>query len=432
MTVPLDRLYQFINAQAEQIHGGPVELRRFYPHGSKNIDDLSPIQLIPGYQRFVSPLIFCCDQEPLDFDCYQDVEPSGIPDKYKMLIKKYQLEKFNLQFQRHNIYDKSILIHSEQKSTNVQKYWDNWFIPVYYWSHAVIGLDWFRYAEHLHQKKQSGKTFLIYNRAWSGTREYRLKFLELLIRVGLENHCQTSVNPVEPELGVHYELHKFKNPAWRPQTVLENFFPISDAQSHYSADFDMEDYNSTDIEVVLETLFDDSRTQLTEKSLRPIACAQPFVLAGTHGSLEYLRGYGFKTFGHVWDEGYDLVEDPEERLIRIADLMRQIVNWTPKQHANKMAQAQAIADYNKKHFFSKEFFDRVVDELRDNLTGALNELERTNTSRIWIERRKKLWNLPEFRESWYDFGPDSYWPGRTRQDIVQVLKRARHYYNLNQ
>jgi len=432
MTVPLDRLYQFINAQAEQIHGGPVELRRFHPHGSKNIDDLSPIQLIPGYQRFVSPLIFCCDQEPLDFDCYQDVEPSGIPDKYKMLIKKYQLEKFNLQFQRHNIYDKSILIHSEQRSTNVQKYWDNWFIPVYYWSHAVIGLDWFRYAEHLHQKKQSGKTFLIYNRAWSGTREYRLKFSELLIRVGLENHCQTSVNPVEPELGVHYELHKFKNPAWRPQTVLENFFPISDAQSHYSADFDLEDYNSTDIEVVLETLFDDSRIQLTEKSLRPIACAQPFVLAGTYGSLEYLHGYGFKTFGHVWDEGYDLVKDPEERLIRIADLMRQIVNWTPEERVAKMAQAQAIADYNKKHFFSKEFFDRVVDELRDNLTGALDELERTNTSRIWVERRKKLWNLPEFRESWYDFGPDSYWPGRTRQDIVQVLKRARHYYNLNQ
>jgi hypothetical protein len=110
--------------------------------------------------------------------------------------------------------------------------------------------------------------------------------------------------------------------------------------------------------------------------------------------------------------------------------MRQIVNWTPKQRANKMV--QAITDYNKKHFFSKEFFDRVVDELRDNLTMALDELERTNTSRIWIERRKKLWNLPEFKESWYDFGADSYWPGRTRQDIVQVLKRARHYYNLNQ
>lgn len=431
MTVPLDRLYQFIENHAEQIHGGPVELLRFYPHGSKNIDDLASIRLIPGHLKFVSPQIFCYDQEPLDFDRYQDVEPSWISDKHKALIKKYQLEKFNLQFQRHNIYDKSILIHSEQRSTNLQKYRDNWFIPAYHWSHAVIGLDWFRFAQHLDQKKQSSRTFLIYNRAWSNTREYRLRFAELVVKQNLQEHCQTSINPLEPELGIHYDLHKFKNSKWKPTTVLEHFFPISTAHSHYSADFDIEDYQNTDIEVVLETLFDDDRLHLTEKSLRPIACAQPFILAGTHGSLEYLRSYGFKTFSDIWNESYDLIQDSEERLISIAVLMKQISTWTPEQRVNKLAQAQLIADYNKKYFFSAEFFDRVVGELHHNLTTALDELERTNTSRIWIERRKKLWKLPEFRESWYDFGPDSYWPGRTRQDIVQVLKRARHYYNRN-
>ena len=74
-----------------------------------------------------------------------------------------------------------------------------------------------------------------------------------------------NINPIEPELGIHYDLHEFKNSIWRPNVVLENFFPISSAKSHYSADFDIEDYESTDIEVVLETLFDDSRIQLTEK-----------------------------------------------------------------------------------------------------------------------------------------------------------------------
>jgi hypothetical protein len=213
--------------------------------------------------------------------------------------------------------------------------------------------------------------------------------------------------------------------------VLENFFPTSTATSHYSADFDINDYEATDIEVVLETLFDDDRLQLTEKSLRPIACGQPFILAGTHGSLEYLHSYGFKTFGHVWDERYDQIKDPEERLIRIADLMRQIANWTPEKRATKIIEVQAIANYNRQHFFSKEFFNRVVGELKDNLATGLEELESTNTSKLIIERRKKLWRIPEFQEIWHDVGPNSYWPGRTNQDLVKVLTRARYYYNKN-
>jgi len=423
MSIPLDQLYPFI----EHIAGKTVELRRFYPHGSKNIEDLNPIRIPLGYQQFISPLIFCYDQEPLDFARYQYCG-NELP-KFKSLFKKYNLEGYNFQTSRRNIYDKSLLIHSEKNSAEVETYRNNWFIPVYYWSHAIISLDWFRYARHITQLKNIKKTFLIYNRAWAGTREYRLKFSELLIKLGLENHCQTSVNPVEPELGIHYKLHKFKNPAWRPATVLENIFPVSTAQSHYSADFDIEDYEATDIEVVLETLFDDCRIQLTEKSLRPIACAQPFILASTHGSLEYLRSYGFKTFGHVWDEDYDLIENHKERLTRIADLMQEIANWTPEERVVKMAEAQVIAEYNCQRFFSQEFFDLVVNELKDNLQAGLEELENTNTSRLWIERRKKLWKIPEYQESWYDFGPDSYWPGRTRQDILKVVARARYYYN---
>jgi hypothetical protein len=430
MSIPLDRLYPYIEKLAQQVsNDGVVDLRRFYPYGSKNIEDLTPIRSIPGYQKHISPMVFCYDQEPLDYDRYQDVEPDHISERHKVLVRTHNLEKYNFQFQRHNIYDKSLLIHSEQRSANLEKYCNNQFIPVYYWSHAVISLDWFRYAKHVQQQKQTNQTFLIYNRAWSGTREYRLRFAELLIHLNLQEHCKTSVNPIESELGIHYNQHNFKNTIWQPQTVLENFFPPSMASSNYSADFDIEDYESTDIEIVLETLFDDSRLHLTEKSLRPIACGQPFILASTHGSLEYLRSYGFKTFGNIWDESYDLVEDPAERLIQIAELMRYISYWTPEVRQRNMAEAQAIAEYNRQHFFSDTFFNQVIKELQINLTHGLQELESTNTSSIWINRRKKIWQIPEFQETWYDFGADTYWPGRTRQDILKVVARARHYYN---
>jgi hypothetical protein len=332
----------------------------------------------------------------------------------------FQFPQYNFQGEIRGIWDQAFLLHSEKRSEEIIKYQTSQFIPVYYWSHAVIAQDWFRYAKHVQQQKQVKKTFLIYNRAWSGTREYRLRFADFLVRLGLQEHCKTSINPVEPELGIHYETHYFKNPAWRPQNVLENYFPISDAHSSYSADFNIEDYEATDIEIVLETLFDDSRLHLTEKSLRPIACAQPFILAGTHGSLEYLRSYGFKTFNNIWDERYDECVDPEERLRRIADLMRQIANWLPHQRENKIAQAQAIADYNKKHFFSKEFFDLIINELFTNMTNGFDLLEKTNTSKFYMDRREKFRSVPEL----YQLAQTQ----RTEEEHEIVLKKAEKYY----
>jgi hypothetical protein len=177
-----------------------------------------------------------------------------------------------------------VLLHSEQRSSELASYQQDGFVTVYYWSHAIIARDWFRFAQHVEQQKQVSKTFLIYNRAWAGTREYRLKFAELLIDYDLIDDCATTVNAVDPESGVHYAHHAFVNPAWRPTKVLENYFAENQTNSNRSADFEIQDYENTDIEVVLETLFDDTRWHLTEKILRPIACGQPFILAAAPGS----------------------------------------------------------------------------------------------------------------------------------------------------
>ena len=287
MSIPLDRLYQYIENIAEKIHQDCVLIYRFYPHGSKKLEDLSTLITVPSNDWGIKLSLYCNDQEPLNYDFYQN-NYINETDFFKILENHSLAEKNNLKKFR-NIYDKVCLIHSEKRSGNLTKYQNNQFVTVYYWSHAILALDWFRFAEHVSQTKNIKKKFLIYNRAWAGTREYRLKFAEHLVRLGLHNACQTNINPIEPELDIHYDSHKFNNPIWRPHTVLENFFPMSTAPSHYSADFDIKDYEATDIEVVLETLFDDERLHLTEKSLRPIACGQPFILAGTHSSLEYLR-----------------------------------------------------------------------------------------------------------------------------------------------
>jgi hypothetical protein len=347
------------------------------------------------------------DQEPLKYDQYQGQDildyvcnksttfnrPFSWPIKKDASPQELEIielyKNLNLRFlacNPFNVFDFSLLTHSEKNSPELEIYEKNGFIGVYWWCHAVIARDWFRYFQHVNQTKKIQQTFLIYNRAWSGTREYRLKFAELLINRNLAEHCQTTVNPVEPELKVHYTLHKFSNTAWRPNIALENHFPNTNADSWASADVVLTDYETTDIEVVLETLFDDPRQQLTEKILRPIACGQPFILVSTQGSLEYLQSYGFKTFNHVWNEQYDSVDDPEERLICIADLMQQIANWTAEERVTKMAQAQAVADYNKKLFFSEEWQESIFDEYKRNFSKAMEimiaNITAANTSKI--------------------------------------------------
>jgi hypothetical protein len=396
MSIPLDRLYQYIDNTVKEITDN-VLIYRFYPHGSKNFDDLGELRRSSWEEHISSGTLICYDQEPLDYDYYQSLPATT---QTTNVITQLKIPRNNLKKICANLSKYYLLLHSEQRSIDLEKYQNDQFIPIYYWSHALISLDWFRFAQYIKQKKHVSKTFLIYNRAWSNTREYRLQFAELLIRSDLQNLCKTSISPVEPELGIHYDTHQFKNPIWRPITVLENFFPTSTAHSHYSADFDIDDYEATDIEVVLETLFDDTRLHLTEKSLRPIACAQPFILAGTHGSLEYLRSYGFKTFSDVWDESYDQCVDPEERLGLIADLMKQIANWTPLMREQKLAEAQAIADYNKKHFFSQKFFELITNELKINLKSAVtehNKIDITNNVRAFIKQWKEWLANDEMR-----------------------------------
>jgi hypothetical protein len=426
MSIPLDRLYHYIENIAKEIRGDDIIIYRFYPHGSKKIEDLSLIRTFTDWKPWqLTPQIYCNDQEPLFFELYQNINRSKTLLSTVTTLKEFpsNLPDYNLTMSPFTVYDKSIILHSEQRSQNVELYANSCFVPVYYWSHSLIALDWFRYAQHLSFKKtESTKKFLIYNRAWSNTREYRLKFLDLLVDQQLNEQCQTSLCAIEPELDIHYTRHNFKNPNWQPMHCLENYFPANTVNSHYSADFDYNDYNTTDFEVVLETLFDDNRIHLTEKSLRPIACRQPFILMATHGSLEYLKSYGFKTFDGIIDESYDSIGDPQQRMLAVISAMKKIAFWTPDEQYNNMKKIQEITDYNQQHFFSKEFYNQVVQELKYNLSHGLDVIERTNTGSRFLNLRKLLSQYEPARHTLVTGNSR-----RSRKDIIDVVRIAKQY-----
>jgi hypothetical protein len=442
MSIPLDQLYHFIENTAQKTCNDTVVIYRYWPHGSKKIQDLLPHKSYTWNEYIESVQVICHDQEPLDFvgnASNTDHGTESTDSQWYRLREQHGLvpNACNLRW-KVNIFDQCVLLHSEKRSSNLDAYQKDDYVPCYYWSHAMIAQDWFRYARHQTIQKANEQLFLIYNRSWTGTREYRAKFAEMLTQHSLLDSCRTWFNTVDPDLGTKIADHAFANATWKPNVDLEKYFSKSQSSSNFSAHIDFDDYANTAIEVVLETLFDDDRLHLTEKTLRPIACGQPFILAATHDSLDYLKSYGFQTFDSVWDESYDQETDPHQRLCKIIQLMKTIQAWHPQQRAEKLAQAQAIAEQNKKHFYSDAFFDQVTNELQHNLKHCIDQVESTNTSKKFFQIRKRLAQVPEIRQilTLATDHPDRHanpdmFRSYTRPNILKVISRARNYYLQN-
>jgi len=452
MNIPLDNLYHWV----ESLLPSPACVYVFRPHGSKKISDLLWLKEYDLKTHFQIPGVIMHDQEPLDWNLYNcpdqwqqlwkekyrtprweekfelnynldltepvdDTDWCVFPTEFFDLRDKY-FSKFNLRSEvvRKNaiVYDQTILVHSEKNSIDLEHYQNNEFLCVHYWAHAVIARDWFRFAEHdirLTAHDNPKNTFLIYCRDWSHLREYRLKFLEMLIENNLYHASKTSVMHANGD-NVHFLDYKFSNPKFEldnPQLI--NQIPTNTVSSATSADYDHSDFGSTQISVVLETVFDDSRIHLTEKTLRPIACGHPFILAAGPGALDYIRSYGFKTFSPWIDESYDQEPDSLKRMEKIICSMKQIENLQGQDRKDFFQNIKSVAEFNKKHFFSNDFFDQVENELKDNLKSAMQQVvksrgkhylkwvtilkENNMLDLVWPLRTLAAGNLRQLRQS---------------------------------
>lgn len=104
-------------------------------------------------------------------------------------------------------------------------------------------------------------------------------------------------------------------------------------------------YKQSLISVVTESFFDTVIFN-TEKIWNPISYKHPFIIAGTPGTLKYLKSLGYKTFGEFWDESYDEVEDPVRRLQQITALCVSISHWTEKEKKDFFYKSMPITEHN--------------------------------------------------------------------------------------
>ena len=389
MSVPLDRLYHYL---ADVVNHDLI-IYRWTPHGSRKLEDLSELIEYSFIQLVTGVPVICHDQEPLDYHLHSIEDFERIDDPPDHAGHLHFRKLTNLK----NVYDRALLLHSEQGGVEIKKFQQNGFIPVYFWSHALIAQDWFRYAKHdpvlEYHDCCFDRDFLIYNRAWGGTREYRLLFAQQLIEHDLVSRSLTSFSAMDN--GQHYQAHVFANPELGisrgdlHQQLLPNTH-----DSAASADYCNHDYAQTGIEVVLETLFDDSRLHLTEKTLRPIACGKPFILVATPGSLQYLKNYGFQTFGDLIDESYDQITHAPTRLRAIMQEMKRIANLDVDTKHQLYQQMHTIAEKNKHHFFA-HLHDQVMTEYVENIGQAVAQANQHRHGRVCAEHTVRWLNNAE-------------------------------------
>ena len=118
-------------------------------------------------------------------------------------------------------------------------------------------------------------------------------------------------------------INYFKNNKNDPATWTmgdPSKIPFGNAVSRIQHDL----YKNTWVSLIPETTYyDDYPAFISEKTFKPIACLQPFIILGSKGILKYLRTYGYKTFDGFIDESYDECDD-DQRYMAIINSLKKI------------------------------------------------------------------------------------------------------------
>jgi hypothetical protein len=270
---------------------------------------------------------------------------------------------------------------SERDSDNVDalcsKYgWKSY----YYFFHGWAALDWYRGYDKTFlikpwAERTITQTFIAPNRIVAGERQHRLEMLYHIFKNNMQsNHISCpAVCPVEnvsildavkPLVAKYPDIES----VFARQTLPINFAGETDHPMHSCWLSLFDEAADSLLYLVTETVATGRRHHITEKTFKPIALGMPFVIVGTKGSLEYLRSYGFKTFGHIWDESYDQAEDAV-RIERIGSLLRSLDELPQTAKQELFEQAQQVIEHNWNHFYNGGFEAVLWTELQDMLNG---------------------------------------------------------------
>ena len=318
------------------------------------------------------PLFICYDQEPL--------------------YGEFNFKLFD--YIRDNVAGPHILITTEKDSDAVKVIQERYGWPVvYYFHHIFAAHDWFRGHDFdarivPPEKRKITKKYITFNRLTSAGRVYRSLLISELIKHEILNEGHVSYNDICPESGHNFirNLSDARDDGLITQQVfLEALGNIVKAPLPLRIDYKDKDLipnhsfilsavpetQESFVYVVTETCYWERKCHLTEKIFKPIVSKMPFILVGCAYNLEYLKSYGFKTFDKWWNEDYDFITDPIERMTAIGKLLKSICSRSEEELEHMLIEMLPVLEHNYKLFHTPKFLHSAWNELTDGLTSAV-------------------------------------------------------------
>jgi len=168
----------------------------------------------------------------------------------------------------------------------------------------------------------------------------------------------------------------------RPSEILEPGMMISVPIKHFGVKCNFQGvdtragvippvsvYQQTAYSVVTETTAQHNYVFYTEKIARVIVCRRLFIVLSSYRYLHYLRESGFKTFGNIINESYDLEVDDVRRWRMAFEQMQQLAKmdqlWV-------LEQIQPIVDHNLQVLMHTDWNKKMSNDVNQILTARLN------------------------------------------------------------
>ena len=133
-----------------------------------------------------------------------------------------------------------------------------------------------------------------------------------------------------------------------------------------------EHFTDTYFSLVTETTVEhykwgiDNVVRLTEKIYKAVAL-HPFIVIGNKNTLKYLRSIGFETFPEMFDESYDDIDDPIDRMIFIMEEVERLCFMDIEELHKIYVSVLPKIKHNQEVLMNMNFKEMFYKKLEENL-----------------------------------------------------------------
>ena len=196
-------------------------------------------------------------------------------------------------------------------------------------------------------------------------RVHRNAFVAMLNHYDLIENNIVSHNIFMPHIKDYIMMERWPDhPAFQKSNVhdTKNKLPLTydmkNFDVNYAQNFNKDIYKKTWFSVITETFYQEPCPVVffSEKIFKPMRAHHPFIVVGHPHSIKWLNKIGFITFDKWWDESYDDIQDPTQRMDEICRLLTKLSTFDQSQWIKIYQQQQHVLKHNYKKLIETNWY----------------------------------------------------------------------------